>query len=148
VAAVEQVDPGAGRVVGERQRAQPRYNCVMPELINEPVRVEAAGTLPKLIDEYAGRASTGEPRLSIAHMRSPGGWAEPGQRPEFDEYTLVLRGLLVVESETGELRVQAGRAVRAQPGEWVRYSTPEADGAEYISVCVPAFSPGTVHRDE
>ena len=79
----------------------------MPELINEPVRVEAAGTLPKLIDEYTGRASTGEPRLSIAHMRSPAGWAEPGQRPEFDEYTLVLRGLLVVESETGELRVQA-----------------------------------------
>lgn len=120
----------------------------MPELIDEPVRVEAAGTLPKLIDEYAGRASTGEPQLSIAHMRSPAGWAEPGQRPEFDEYTLVLRGLLVVESETGALRVQAGQAVRARPGEWVRYSTPEADGAEYISVCVPAFSPDTVHRDE
>jgi len=120
----------------------------MPELINEPVRVEAAGTLPKLIHEYTGGASTGEPRLSIAHMRSPAGWAEPGQRPEFDEYTLVLRGMLVVESETGELRIQAGQAVRARPGEWVRYSTPEADGAEYISVCVPAFSPDTVHRDE
>ena len=120
----------------------------MPELINEPVRVEAAGTLPKLIDEYAGQASTGEPGLSIAHMRSPAGWAEPGQRPDFDEYTLVLRGLLVVESETGELRVRPGQAVRARPGEWVRYSTPEADGAEYISVCVPAFSPDTVHRDE
>jgi mannose-6-phosphate isomerase-like protein (cupin superfamily) len=120
----------------------------MPELINEPSRVEAAGTLPKLIDEYTGRVSTGEPRLSIAHMRSPAGWAEPGQRPEFDEYTLVLRGLLVVESETGELRVRPGQAVRARPGEWVRYSTPEADGAEYISVCVPAFSPDTVHRDE
>jgi mannose-6-phosphate isomerase-like protein (cupin superfamily) len=120
----------------------------MPELINEPSRVEAASTLPKLIDEYTGRASTGEQRLSIAHMRSPAGWAEPGQRPEFDEYTLVLHGLLVVESETGELRVQAGQAVRTRPGEWVRYSTPQAGGAEYISVCVPAFSPDTVHRDD
>ena len=120
----------------------------MPELINDPSRVEAAGTLPKLIDEYAGRASTGEQRLSIAHMRSPSGWAEPGQRPEFDEFTVVLRGALLVESEGGQLTVQAGQAVHARPGEWVRYSTPGAEGADYISVCLPAFAPDTVHRDD
>src|SRR5580700_10989204 len=118
----------------------------MPELIERPTRIPVPGN--KLIDEYVGCVNSKDAEVSIAHMRSPAGWAEPGQRPEFDEYTLVLRGLLVVESETGELRVQAGQAVRARPGEWVRYSTPEADGAEYISVCVPAFSPDTVHRDE
>jgi mannose-6-phosphate isomerase-like protein (cupin superfamily) len=120
----------------------------MPELISKPSRVQAAGEPPKLIDEYVGRASTGQHGLSIAHMRSPSGWAEPGQRPEFDEYTIVLRGTLVVESEAGQLTVQAGQAVHARPGEWVRYSSPGADGAEYISVCVPAFGPGAVHRDE
>jgi len=120
----------------------------MPELIREPSRVAAAGQPPKLIDEYVGRANTGQDGLSIAHMRSPAGWAEPGQRPEFDEFTIVLRGVLVVESEKGQLTVQAGQAVHARSGEWVRYSTPGADGAEYISVCVPAFAPDTVHRDQ
>jgi len=119
----------------------------MAELIREPSRVAAAGQPPKLIDEYVGRASTGQPGVSIAHMRSPAGWAEPGQRPEFDEYTIVLRGALVVESADGELTVQAGQGVHAKPGEWVRYSSPGTDGAEYISVCLPAFDPGTVHRD-
>ena len=116
--------------------------------ISGPTIVRAAGNMPKIIEEYVGRVNSETEAISIARMKSPSGWVEPGQTPEFDEYTLVLRGLLVVESETGELRVQAGQAVRARPGEWVRYSTPEADGAEYISVCVPAFSPDTVHRDE
>jgi mannose-6-phosphate isomerase-like protein (cupin superfamily) len=120
----------------------------MPELITGPSRVEAAGTKPKLIDEYVGRVNTGDERLSVAHMRSPGGWVEPGQRPEFDEYTVVLDGCLRVESEGGEpLDVRAGQAVLVRGGEWVRYSTPEADGASYVAVCLPAFSPGTVHRD-
>jgi mannose-6-phosphate isomerase-like protein (cupin superfamily) len=118
----------------------------MPELIESPVRVEAAGEPPKLIDEFAGRASGGEERLSVARMRSPAGWSEPGQRPEFDEYTVVLNGALRVESDDGVLEVRAGQAVLARAGQWVRYSTPE--GAEYIAVCVPAFSPETVHRDE
>ncbi len=118
----------------------------MPELIESPSRVEAAGTKPKLIDEYAGRVNTGEARLSVAHMRSPAGWVEPGQRPEFDEYTLVLTGALRVEHEGGALEVVPGQAVLARAGEWVRYSTPE--GAEYVAVCLPAFSPDTVHRDE
>jgi mannose-6-phosphate isomerase-like protein (cupin superfamily) len=117
----------------------------MPELIESPSRVEAAGTKPKLIDEYAGRVNTGEARVSVAHMRSPAGWVEPGQRPEFDEYTLVLGGALRVEHDGGELSVRPGQAVLARAGEWVRYSTP--DGAEYVAVCVPAFSPDTVHRD-
>jgi mannose-6-phosphate isomerase-like protein (cupin superfamily) len=120
----------------------------MPELIAEPSRVAAAGEPPKLIDEYVGQANTGQAALSIARMRSPSGWAEPGQRPEFDEFTIVLRGALVVESDDGQLTVQAGQAVHARPGEWVRYSTPGPDGAEYISVCLPAFTLGTVHRDD
>jgi mannose-6-phosphate isomerase-like protein (cupin superfamily) len=117
----------------------------MPELIESPVRVEAAGDPPKLIDEFAGRLSNSEERLSVARMRSPAGWSEPGQRPEFDEYTVVLSGALRVESEDGALVVSAGQAVLARAGKWVRYSTPE--GAEYIAVCLPAFSPETVHRD-
>lgn len=119
----------------------------MPKLIEKPMRIEAAGNKPKLIDEYVGRANSGEPRLSVAHMRSPGGWIEPGQRPEFDEYTVVLQGALRVEFEGGDLIVRAGQAVHTAAGEWVRYSTPEAAGAEYIAVCLPAFSPETVHRD-
>jgi len=118
----------------------------MPEPIESPVRVEAAGEPPKLIDEFAGRASNGEARVSVARMRSPAGWAEPGQRPEFDEYTVVLSGSLRVESEDGSLEVQAGQGVLVRAGEWVRYSTPE--GAEYVAVCLPAFSPDTVHRDD
>jgi mannose-6-phosphate isomerase-like protein (cupin superfamily) len=121
----------------------------MAELIGSPSRVEAAGTKPKLIDEYVGRVNTGEERLSVAHMRSPEGWLEPGQRPEFDEYTVVIDGCLRVESETGvPLDVRAGQAVLARAGEWVRYSTPEAGGAAYVAVCLPAFAPATVHRDD
>ncbi len=120
----------------------------MPQLIPSPTRVQAAGNKPKLIDEYVGRVNNGEARLSVAHMRSPGGWVEPGQTPEFDEYTLVLRGTLRVETKDGVLQVRAGQAVIAPRGEWVRYGTPGADGAEYVAVCVPAFTPDTVHRDE
>jgi mannose-6-phosphate isomerase-like protein (cupin superfamily) len=119
----------------------------MPQLIETPSRVAAAGEPPKLIDEFAGHASTGETRLSIAHMRSPSGWSEPGQRPEFDEFTIVLSGAVVVDFDGGQLTVQAGQGVHTSPGEWVRYSTPGDDGADYISVCLPAFAPATVHRD-
>jgi quercetin dioxygenase-like cupin family protein len=118
----------------------------MPRLIQSPTRIEAAGNKPKLIDEYIGAVNSGDTRTSIAHMRSPEGWQEPGQRPEFDEFTIVLKGMLRVEHEGGAIEVQAGQAVHTAPGEWIRYSTPE--GAEYIAVCLPAFSPGTVHRDD
>lgn len=120
----------------------------MPRLIEGPTRVEAAGNKPKLIDEYVGRVNTKDTRLSVAHMRSPGGWVEPGQTPEFDEYTVVLKGVLRVESNSGFLEVNAGQAVLTQAGEWVRYSTPEPEGAEYIAICLPAFSMDTVHRDD
>jgi len=110
-----------------------------------PSRVEAAGTKPKLIDEHVGRVSTGTQSVSVAHMRSPAGWVEPGQTPEFDEYTLVLSGAIHVRHAGGELVVQAGESVHTPAGEWVQYSTP--DGAEYVAVCLPAFSPDTVHRD-
>jgi mannose-6-phosphate isomerase-like protein (cupin superfamily) len=120
----------------------------MPELIGEPTQVAAVGEPPKIIDEYVGRVRTGDARLSVAHMRSPSGWSEPGQRPEFDEFTVVLHGALVVEYEGGQMTVQAGQAVHARPGEWVRYSSPGAEGARYIAVCLPAFAPDTVHRDE
>jgi ethanolamine utilization protein EutQ (cupin superfamily) len=117
----------------------------MPTLIERPTRVEAAGTPPKLIDEFVGRVNTGSDRLSVAHMRSPADWSEPGQTPEFDEYTLVLAGTIRVEHNGGVMDIRPGQAVLTHAGEWVRYSTPA--GAEYISVCLPAFSPGTVHRD-
>jgi quercetin dioxygenase-like cupin family protein len=119
----------------------------MPTLITQPARVEAAGNKPKLIDEYVGRVNSGHDDLSVALMRSPGGWVEPGQTPEFDEYTLVLKGLLRVEHRGGTLDVRAGQAVVAHRGEWVRYSTPEPDGAEYVAICRPAFAMETVHRD-
>src|SRR4051812_41097918 len=119
----------------------------MPTLIAAPARVEAAGNRPKLIDEYIGRVNSGSATLSIAHMRSPGGWQEPGQKPEFDEYTIVLRGMLRVEHSEGAMDVQAGQAIIAHSGEWIRYSTPEPEGAEYLAVCLPAFSVDTVHRD-
>jgi len=119
----------------------------MPELIPTPTRIVAAGNKPKAIDEYVGRVNSRSTGLSIAHMRSPAGWEEPGQRPEFDEYTLVLKGMLRVSHEGGSLDVRAGQAVVARAGEWVRYASPEADGAEYVAVCLPAFSPDTVHRD-
>lgn len=119
----------------------------MPRLIEEPAVVEAAGTKPKRIEEFVGRVNTGDARLSIARMRSPGGWEEPGQRPDFDEITVVLDGELQVEHEGGRLTVSAGQAVITRAGEWVRYSTPAQAGAEYVAVCLPAFSPETVHRD-
>lgn len=119
----------------------------MPRLIPAPAVVEAAGTKPKRIEEFTGRVNSGHDRVSVARMRSPAGWEEPGQRPDFEEITVVLSGMLRVEHERGVLDVRAGQAVVTQPGEWVRYSTPEADGAEYIAVCLPAFSPTTVHRD-
>ncbi|MGH9150692.1 MAG: cupin domain-containing protein [Acidimicrobiales bacterium] len=119
----------------------------MPRLIDAPVRVEAAGDPPKVIQEFVGRASDGGESLSLALMTSPAGWAEPGQRPEFDEYTIVLRGVVRVEFEAGALDVGAGQAVHCQPGEWVRYSTPGPEGADYVSICLPAFSFSTVHRD-
>jgi mannose-6-phosphate isomerase-like protein (cupin superfamily) len=119
----------------------------MPELIQGPTRVEAAGNVPKLIDEYVGQLNTGHEGLSIAHMRSPAGWAEPGQTPEFDEYTVVLGGVLRVQSKDGSFDVTAGQAVFTRAGEWVRYSSPDEAGAEYMAVCVPAFSPDTVNRD-
>ncbi len=120
----------------------------MPTLIAQPTRIAAAGTKPKLIDEYIGRVNSQHDAVSIAHMRSPQGWSEPGQTPEFDEFTVVLRGMLRVKSSAGELDVHAGQAIIAHAGERVQYSTPDAEGAEYIAVCLPAFSPQTVHRDE
>lgn len=120
----------------------------MARHIPRPVAVAAAGSPPKRIEEFIGRASTGTDRISIARMQSPPGWAEPGQRPEFDEFTLVLRGTLEVETEAGALAVRAGQAVIANRGEWVRYSSPDPAGAEYIAVCLPAFSPDTAHREE
>jgi mannose-6-phosphate isomerase-like protein (cupin superfamily) len=120
----------------------------MPRLISAPSVIKAAGTKPKRIEEYAGRVNSGHASVSVARMISPGGWQEPGQRPEFEEITVVLRGTLRVESESGTLDVAAGQAVVTAPGEWVRYSTPLPEGAEYVAVCLPAFSPGTVHRDD
>jgi mannose-6-phosphate isomerase-like protein (cupin superfamily) len=119
----------------------------MPTFIPGPSRIQAAGTRPKIIEEFVGRVNSGTDRLSIAHMRSPAGWVEPGQTPAFDEYTLVLRGMLRVETRDGALDVKAGQAVMTHAGEWIRYSTPEPDGAEYVAICLPAFSPDTVHRD-
>jgi ethanolamine utilization protein EutQ len=120
----------------------------VPTFIAQPTRIEAAGNKPKLIDEYIGRVNSATSAASIAHMRSPGGWQEPGQTPEFDEFTIVLRGTLRVEHLRGSMDVAAGQAVIAHRGEWVRYSTPDEQGAEYIAVCLPAFGIDTVHRDE
>ncbi len=119
----------------------------MPILIPAPTVITAAGNKPKRIEEYVGRVNSGHAAVSVARMVSPGGWEEPGQRPAFEEVTVVLRGRVRVESESGVLDVQAGQAVVTRPGEWVRYSTPDPDGAEYVAVCLPAFSPETVHRD-
>jgi ethanolamine utilization protein EutQ len=120
----------------------------MPTLISQPTRITSAGNKPKLIDEYIGRVNTQTSDASVAHMRSPGGWVEPGQTPEFDEFTIVLNGTLRVKHEGGDIDVHAGQAIIAHKGNWVQYSTPEPDGAEYIAVCLPAFSMDTVHRDE
>ena len=120
----------------------------MPILIEQPTVIPAVGTRPKVIEEYVGRVNTGTGAVSIARMKSPAGWEEPGQTPEFDEYTVVLSGMLRVASRDGIFDVRAGQAVMARSGEWVRYSSPEPEGAEYLAVCLPAFSPVTVHRDE
>jgi mannose-6-phosphate isomerase-like protein (cupin superfamily) len=119
----------------------------LPRLIDAPQIIEAAGNKPKRIEEYAGRVRSGHANVSVARMVSPGGWVEPGQRPEFEEITVVLRGRIRVEHEAGALDVREGQAVVASPGEWVRYSSPDPEGAEYVAVCLPAFSPDTVHRD-
>jgi len=119
----------------------------VPRLIDAPTEVPAAGDPPKTISEFVGRVNTGTSSVSMAVMASPQGWQEPGQTPEFDEFTLVLAGMLRVETKIGILEVRAGQGVHAPAGEWVRYSTPEPEGADYMSVCVPAFSPHTVHRD-
>lgn len=119
----------------------------MPTLIEKPTRITAAGNKPKLIDEIIGHVNSKTDAVSIAHMRSPTGWVEPGQTPEFDEYTYVLRGTLHVKHNAGELVVRAGQAIITHASEWIQYSTPGPDGAEYIAVCLPAFSPTTVHRD-
>lgn len=119
----------------------------MPTLIDSPTTIEAAGNKPKIIQEYVGRVNSDTAEVSVAHMRSPSGWVEPAQTPQFDEYTLVLEGTLRVEFEGGEMEVAAGQAVVARRGEWVRYSTPGDKGAEYIAVCLPAFSPATVNRE-
>ncbi|HLK12497.1 MAG TPA: cupin [Candidatus Binatia bacterium] len=119
----------------------------MPTHVTAPTRVAAAGNLPKVIEEYVGRVNTGTAAVSVARMRSPAGWIEPGQTPEFDEYTLVLAGALHVRHRDGVFVVRAGEAVIAPAGEWVQYSSPEAGGAEYVAVCVPAFAPERVHRD-
>lgn len=123
-------------------------NGGVPTLIAEPTRIQAAGNKPKLIDELIGHVNSGTASVSIAHMRSPAGWVEPGQTPDFDEYTYVLKGMLRVRHRAGELDVHAGQAVIAHKGDWVQYSTPGPDGAEYIAVCCPAFTMETVHRDE
>jgi mannose-6-phosphate isomerase-like protein (cupin superfamily) len=120
----------------------------MPNVIQQPTIIQPAGNKPKRIAEFIGRVNSATDSVSVAHMTSPSGWLEPGQTPEFDEYTVVLRGTLRVETHSGVLEVKAGQAVIAHKGEWVRYSTLGEEGAEYIAVCVPAFSPGTVHRDE
>jgi mannose-6-phosphate isomerase-like protein (cupin superfamily) len=120
----------------------------MPTLIAQPSVVPAAGSKPKRIEEYAGRVNSGHANVSVARMVSPEGWIEPGQRPDFEEITVVLRGMLRVEHERGTLEVRAGQAVVTHPGEWVRYSSPAPDGAEYVAICLPAFSVETVHRDE
>ena len=120
----------------------------MPKLIDKPTIIEAAGNKPKKIEEFAGRVNSGHSNVSIARMTSPEGWVEPGQRPEFEELTVVLEGTLVVEHEGGTLKVNSGQAIVTQPGEWVRYSSPKEGGAKYIAVCLPAFSPDNVNRDE
>lgn len=120
----------------------------MPKLIAAPTRIEAAGNKPKIIEEYIGRVNSNTKEISIARMKSPAGWIEPGQRPAFDEYTLVLKGALHVQTESQDFDVTAGQAILIHAGEWVKYSSPAESGAEYVAICLPAFSPDTVHRDE
>ncbi|QDU78343.1 hypothetical protein Pla110_00440 [Polystyrenella longa] len=120
----------------------------MPQVISAPMTIESAGNKPKQIEEYIGRVNTETKEVSVARMISPEGWEEPGQRPEFQEMTLVLKGMLNVETESGDLIIRAGQAIIVEKGEWVRYSSPEAGGADYVAICLPAFTPETVHRDD
>jgi ethanolamine utilization protein EutQ len=120
----------------------------MPTLVSQPTRIRSAGNKPKTIDEYIGRVNTDVSEVSVAHMHSPGGWEEPGQTPAFDEFTVVLKGMLRVKHKHGQIDVKAGQAVIAHRGEWVQYSTPDEEGADYVAICVPAFSMETVHRDQ
>ena len=124
-----------------------RKHRSMPQLISKPTRITAEGNKPKIIEEFFGRVNSGETRLSVARMRSPSGWIEPGQTPEFDEFTLVLTGVLRVTHRGGALDVAAGQAIVTRAGEWIQYSSPTPEGAEYVAICLPAFSPNTVHRD-
>jgi mannose-6-phosphate isomerase-like protein (cupin superfamily) len=119
----------------------------MPTFVKAPTVIQAAGNKPKVIEEYVGRVNTKTHATSVARMQSPGGWVEPGQKPDFDEYTVVLKGMLRVKTASGTTDVRAGQAVIVHAGEWIQYSSPEDGGAEYIAVCLPAFSPETVHRD-
>ena len=119
----------------------------MPKLIEKPIVIMPAGNKPKRIEEYAGKVATNDDTISVARMVSPSGWTEPGQCPDFTETSVVLKGMLRVEHKGGVIEVRAGQSLICQPGEWIRYSTPEEEGAEYVAVCVPAFSPDTVHRD-
>lgn len=119
----------------------------MPTLISQPTQITAAGNKPKVIREYIGRVNSKTDAVSVAHMTSPSGWVEPGQTPQFDEYTVVLKGMLRVDHANGTIDVHSGQAIIAHAGEWVRYSTPEPDGADYVAICLPAFSMETVHRD-
>jgi mannose-6-phosphate isomerase-like protein (cupin superfamily) len=130
-----------------RAEGEAPYHPVMPTLIAAPTVVAAAGNKPKRIEEYAGRVNSGHEAVSVARMVSPEGWLEPGQRPDFEEITVVLKGMLRVEHEAGVIDVRAGQAIVARPGEWVRYSSPESGGAEYVAICLPAFSMEAVHRD-
>src|ERR1051326_3458180 len=141
------VSPMASRMVLEIFLTLQLYCGPMPRLIAAPTVIAAAGNKPKRIEEYAGRVNSGHTGVSVARMTSPSGWEEPGQRPEFEEITVVLRGMVRVEHEGGALDVHAGQAVVAAPGEWIRYSSPGPEGAEYVAICLPAFSPATVHRD-
>lgn len=120
----------------------------MPTLISAPSIIKAAGNKPKIIEEFIGHVNSKTASVSVAKMTSPGGWVEPGQRPAFDEYTIVLRGSLHVKTETGTIEVKAGQAIITNKGEWIQYSTPGPDGAEYMAICLPAFTPDSVHRDD
>jgi ethanolamine utilization protein EutQ len=132
--------------MGDEQDLQRRIS--MPTLIKAPAVIEAAGNKPKIIEEFIGRVNSKTESLSVARMKSPSGWVEPGQTPDFDGYTLVLRGMLLVTSKSQRIEVSAGQAIVVHRGEWVQYSTPGPEGAEYVAICLPAFSPDTVHRDE
>jgi mannose-6-phosphate isomerase-like protein (cupin superfamily) len=132
----------------EAKKHGPKSTDRSPTLIAQPTRIQSAGNKPKLIDEYIGRVNSQTSAASVAHMRSPTGWLEPGQTPEFDEFTIVLKGTLRIEHKNGSLEVAAGQGIIAHAGEWIRYSTPHEGGAEYIAVCLPAFSMDTVHRDQ